>query len=97
METKGHFFHYNNKRPLRSSTWPTPCPILNFHHKLQTLNPKPLVKLGGVILQTLFAMKESFPRKQGDGFASELGGIMEVGTWLNVPLLFAMGFDVVWV
>ena len=28
---------------------------------------------------------------QGDGFASELGGIMEVAMWLCIPLLLGLG------
>ena len=29
----------------------------------------------------------SVPRMQGDGFASEMGGIMEVAVWFCLPLL----------
>jgi hypothetical protein len=34
--------------------------------------------------------KGSIPRMQGDGFASELGGIMEVAVWLCLPLLLGL-------
>ena len=36
------------------------------------------------------SIKGSFPRMQGDGFASEPGGIMKVAMWLCVPLLLAL-------
>ena len=43
------------------------------------------------ILAIPFTMpKWSFPGMQGDGFASELGGIMEVAVWLCVPLLLGL-------
>ena len=34
--------------------------------------------------------KGSFPGMQGDGFASEPGGIMEVAVWLCVLLLLGL-------
>ena len=32
----------------------------------------------------------SIPRLQGDGFATELGGIMELAMWLCAPLLIGL-------
>ena len=34
--------------------------------------------------------KGSFPGMQGDGFAGEPGGIVEVAVWLCIPLLLGL-------
>ena len=51
----------------------------HYSHKVMEIGPQSTKEVGTLV-----------PKMQGDHFASELGGIMEVAMWLCTPLLVGL-------